>query len=131
MAARQIFNPDGFKNIEENGKITGYQFQFKAQYYRGITLSIVRDIKVNVDGEDAAREDIRFTVNGETFTLEEMRTVIDSDYRWEFGDYATVSVVKEGGLSKGSHHINALQIIDPSYMPFQIEAVCEADFVIK
>lgn len=131
MAARQIFNPDGFKNIEENGKIIGYQFQFKAQYYRGITLSIVRDIKVNVDGEDAAREDIRFTVNGEIFTLEEMRTVIDSDYRWEFGDYATVSVMKEGGLAKGSHHINALQIIDPSYMPFQIEAVCEADFVIE
>lgn len=131
MAARQIYNPDGFKNIEENGKIIGYQFQFKAQYYRGITLSIVRDIKVNVDGADAAREDIRFTVNGETFTLEEMRTVIDSDYRWEFGDYATVSVMKEGGLAKGSHHINALQVIDPSYMPFQIEAVCETDFVIE
>lgn len=131
MAARQIYNPDGFKNIEEYGKIIGYQFQFKAQYYRGITLSIVRDIKVNVDGEDAAREDIRFTVNGETFTLEEMRTVIDSDYRWEFGDYATVSVMKEGGLAKGSHHINALQVIDPSYMPFQIEAVCETDFVIE
>ena len=55
MAARQIFNPDGFRNIETDGKITGYQFQFKAQYYRGITLSIVHDITVNVDGEDAAR----------------------------------------------------------------------------
>lgn len=131
MAGRQIYNPDGFKNIEADGKIIGYQFDFKAQYYRGITLSIVRDIKVNVDGEDAAREDIRLTVNNETFTLEEMRTVIDSDYRWEFGDYATVSVMKEGGLAKGSHHIKALQVIDPSYMPFQIEAVCETDFVIE
>ena len=73
MAGRQIYNPAGFKNIEENGKVTGYQFQFKAQYYRGITLSIVRDIQINVDGEDVKREDIRFTVNGETFTLEEMR----------------------------------------------------------
>ena len=131
MAGRQIYNPAGFKNIEENGKVTGYQFQFKAQYYRGITLSIVRDIQINVDGEDVKREDIRFTVNGETFTLEEMRTVIDSDYRWEFGDYATVTVLTEGGLSKGNHHINTLQIIDPSYMPFQIEAICEADFVIE
>jgi hypothetical protein len=131
MAARQIYNPDGFKNVEDNGKVVGYQFQFKAQYYRGITLSIVRNIKVNVDGEDVAREDIRFTVNGETFSLEEMRTVVDSDYRWEFGDYATVTVLKEGGLAKGTHHINALQVIAPSYMPFQIEAVCEADFVIE
>lgn len=131
MAGRQIYRPDGFKNTEENGIITGYQFDFKAQYYRGITLSIVRDIRVNVDGEDAAREDIRLMVNTEIFTLEEMRTVIDSDYRWEFGDYATVLVKKAGGLSKGRHHIKALQVIDPSYMPFQIEAICEADFVIE
>lgn len=131
MAGRQIYRPDGFKNTEENGIVTGYQFDFKAQYYRGITLSIVRDIRVNVDGEDAAREDIRLMVNKEIFTLEEMRTVVDSDYRWEFGDYATVLVKKAGGLSKGKHHIKALQVIDPSYMPFQIEAVCEADFVIE
>ncbi len=131
MAARQIFNPNGFKNTEKDGLVTGYEFQFKAQYYRGITLSIVRDIKINVDGEDVKREDIRFTVNGETFTLEEMRTVVDSDYRWEFGEYATVSVVKEGGLSNGSHHIHARQVIAPSYMPFQIEADCDADFVIE
>ena len=131
MAARQIFNPDGFKNIEENGTITGYQFQFKAQYYRGITLSIIRDIQINMDGETVKREDIRFTVNHETFTLKEMRTVIDSDYRWEFGEFATVSVMKEGGLAKGEHHIHARQIIAPSYMPFQIEADCDADFVIE
>ena len=131
MAGRQIYNPEGFKNIEKDGSLTGFEFQFKAQYYRGITLSIVRDIKVNIDGEDIERENVRFTVNGETFTLEEMRTVIDSDYRWEFGDYATVSVMKEGGLAKGNHHIKGVQIIDPSYMPFQIEAVCETDFVIE
>ena len=130
MAGRQIFNPDGFKNVQEGDKLTGFQFEFKAQYYRGFTLSIVRDIKVNVDGKDYPREDIRFSVNGETFTLEEMRTTIDSDYRWEFGDYATVTVLTEGGLSAGEHHIKAVQIIAPSYMPFVTEAVCEADFVI-
>lgn len=131
MPARQIYNPDGFKNIAKDGKITGYQFQFKAQYYRGITLSIVHNISVNVDGEDAAREDICLTVNGETFTLDQMLTVIDPDYRWEFGEYATVSVKKEGGLAKGPHHIKAVQLIVPSYMPFPIEAVCETDFVIE
>ena len=131
MPARQIYNPDGFKNIEKDGKITGYQFQFKAQYYRGITLSIVHNISVNVDGEDAAREDICLTVKGETFTLDQMLTVIDPDYRWEFGEYATVSVKKEGGLAKGPHHIKAVQLIVPSYMPFPIEAVCETDFVIE
>lgn len=131
MAGRQIYNPDGFKNMEADGKIVGFSCEMKAQYYRGITLSIVRDIKVNVDGTDYNREDVRLTVNGETFTLEEMRTVIDPDYRWEFGDYAAVSVMTEGGLAAGVHHMKAVQVIDPSYMPFQIEAVCEADFEIK
>ena len=131
MAGREVFNKDGFKNVEKDGEIIGYEFQFKAQYYRGFTPSILRDIKVNVDGIEAKREDIRFTVNDETFTLEQTRTLVDSVYRWEFGDYATVSVMKEGGLSKGQHHIKALQKIAPSYMPFMIEAVCEADFVIE
>ena len=58
MAARQIFNPDGFKNIIEDGKAVGFQFEFKAQYYRGFTLSILHNVSVNVDGWDAAREDI-------------------------------------------------------------------------
>lgn len=131
MAARAIYDPNGFKNIEKDGKIVGYQFRFKAQYYRGITPSIVRDIQVNVDGVQEKREDIRFGVNGETFTLEEIRTLIDSDYRWEFGEYATISVMKDGGLSKGQHHIHAKQIIAPSYMPFQLEADCDTDFVLN
>ncbi len=131
MAGRQIYNPEGFKNIEKDGSIIGYQFEFKAQYYRGFTLSIIRDIKVNVDGVDEPRENIRLTVKGETFTLDETRTMIDPDYRWEFGDYATVTVLRDGGLSKGSHHIKAVQIIAPSYMPFQLEPVCETDFEIK
>ncbi|XME03974.1 DUF6379 domain-containing protein [Lachnospiraceae bacterium C1.1] len=130
MAGRVVFNPKAFANVEKDGKIIGFSFEIKAQYYRGITLSIVRDIKINIDGEDVKREDIRFSVNGETFTLEEMRTVIDSDYRWEFGEYAVVTVLKEGGLSKGKHHIKALQVIAPSYMPFQIESMNEADFEI-
>lgn len=87
MYPRQFFNPAGFKNIEKNGTITGFSFDMKIQYYRGCTLSIIRNIEVNVDGVQYPRESIRFTVNGETFTLEEMRTVISN--RWLFGQYAT------------------------------------------
>ena len=38
MAGRQIYNPDGFKNMEKDGQTTGFQFEMKAQYYRGMTL---------------------------------------------------------------------------------------------
>jgi len=130
MAARPIYNPDGFHNVVENGKTIGYEFQFKAQYYRGVTLSIVRDIKVTMDGIEEERDNIRFTVNGETFSLDDMTTVVDSDYRWEFGEYATVTVLKDGGLSAGKHHINSLQHVEPSYMPFPIVTNCVYDFEI-
>jgi hypothetical protein len=131
MAGRQIFNPDGFKNIVEDGKVTGFSFQFKCQYYRSVTLSIVRNLAVNVDGEDFPKEDITLTVNGETFTQDQMTTVIDPDYRWEFGEDATVNVKKEGGLAAGNHHRKAAQLIVPSYMPFPWEVTCESDFVIE
>ena len=130
MAGRQIYNPDGFKNVEQDGKVCGFQFEFKLQYYRGITLSIVRDLAVTIDGEQIPREDVRFTVHGETFTLEQMRTVVSPLYRWELGEYATVTVIKEGGLAKGPHHLEVLQHIAPSYMPFPIKANCAADFEI-
>lgn len=130
MAGRPIYNPSSFKNVEEDGKVVGFSFEWKAQYYRSFTLSILRDIILKVDGEDIKREDITLTVNGETFTLEECRTVIDPEYRWEFGEYATVTVKKEGGLSNGKHCIEGMQRIAPSYMPFVIEAPCNIEFEI-
>ena len=130
MAARVVFDPAGFENIVENGEATGFRFRWKSQYYRGITLSIVHDIKVNIDGEDISPEDISMTVNGETFTLDEMSTVVDSDYRWEFGDYAAVNVKKPGGLSAGPHHLVAVQHIAPSYMPFPWITECKTEFTL-
>lgn len=123
-----MYNPDGFKNTEKEGKVIGFQFDMKIQYYRGITLSIIRNIEVTVDGVEYPREAVRFTVNGETFSLEEMRTVITN--RWLFGQYATVTVLTEGGLKKGKHHIKCTQTIAPSYMPCILVNAGEYDFEI-
>ena len=128
MFPRQMYNPDGFKNTEKEGKVIGFQFDMKIQYYRGITLSIIRNIEVTVDGVEYPREAVRFTVNGETFSLEEIRTVITN--RWLFGQYATVTVLTEGGLKKGKHHIKSTQTIAPSYMPCILVNAGEYDFEI-
>lgn len=130
MEGRPVYDPKGFQNVTEDGKVKGFSFRFKLQYYRGITLSIIREIKVTIDGEEIPREDVLLTVNGETFTLEECRTVVSSRYRWEFGEYATVTVKKEGGLASGNHHISVLQHIAPSYMPFPLKNIVKADFEI-
>ncbi|MCR5083286.1 MAG: DUF6379 domain-containing protein [Parasporobacterium sp.] len=125
MAARQYYDPNGFTTCDK-----GFSFKIKAQYYRGFTLSILRELKVEIDGEEIPRDDVSITVNGETFTMEEARTVVDSDYRWEFGEFAKVNVKKEGGLKAGNHHLKVFQKIAPSYMPFPVEATCETDFSI-
>ncbi len=128
MFPKQMYNPEGFQNVEEEGKTIGFSFEMKIQYYRGVTLSIIRNIEVSVDGAGYPREAIRFTVNGETFTLEEMRTVISN--RWLFGQYARVTVLTDGGLQRGSHHIQCIQTIAPSYMPHILVNSGEYDFKI-
>ncbi|WMJ90121.1 C-glycoside deglycosidase beta subunit domain-containing protein [Anaerocolumna sp. MB42-C2] len=128
MFPKQMYRPDGFKNVEKEEGVVGFSFDMKIQYYRGVTLSIIRNIEVNVDGIDYPRDAIRFTVNGETFTLEEMRTVISN--RWLFGQYATVTVLSDGGLDKGVHHIKCTQTIAPSYMPHILVHSGEYDFEV-
>lgn len=126
MFSKNMFKPEGFKNTVRDGKVIGFQFDFKIQYYRGVTLSIIRNIEVEVDGISYPRDNIRFSIEGETFTLEEMRTVID--YRWKFGQWATITVLKEGGLTPGKHHIKSTQTIAPSYMPMILVNSGEFDF---
>lgn len=126
MFPKQMYHPLGFQNIEDEGSVTGFSFKMKIQYYRGITLSILRNIEVNVDGVEYPRESILFAVNGETFTQDEMKTVISN--RWLFGQYGTVTVMTQGGLAPGNHHIKCTQTIAPSYMPHILVHAGEYDF---
>lgn len=126
MFARHMYKPDSFKNVVVDGRTIGFQFDCRIQYYRGITLSILRNIEVWIDDEEFRREDIRFTLEGDTFTLDEMETVIT--YRWKFGQFATVTVLKDGGLAPGKHHIKSTQTIAPSYMPIILVNSGECDF---
>ena len=130
MVQRVIYDPNGFKNVEKDGKAIGWCFGYKAQYYRGFSLSIVRGVKITVDGEEVPQDAIRFTNKGEAFTLDEMTTVVDADLRWEFGEFAVFTVLKDGGLAAGKHHIDTEITICPSYMPFPNVAVTGADFEI-
>jgi hypothetical protein len=41
--------------------------------------------------------------------------------RWEFGDVATVTVLRPGGLSPGEHRIELIEDLRVSYMPFPLQ----------
>lgn len=107
---------DGFRNTSEGGQVTGFEFGARLPYYRGLGLSMVEDIAITVDGNAIAREDIRFSVRGKNWTLAELES--EGEERWEMGEVATLKVLREGGLSRGSHTVELAERLRISYLPF-------------
>lgn len=92
-----------FENVVCNGEITGFQIGVRASYYRGVSLAIIKDFKVWVDGEQYTKADMTVTINGRTFTFEEM--VGNTEIHWDFGDVALLHIKRPGGLSLGEHDV--------------------------
>lgn len=103
-------------NYVEGGVVKGFQFLGRLPYYRGLGLSMVEDIAVEIDGAAVPREDVRFHVRGKTYTLDEMETVYDD--RWNFGEKAAIIVLKDGGLAAGEHQVGMAVRYRVSYLPF-------------
>ena len=119
MFDRYMICGDTVRNLIREGKVVGFEFGARIAYYRGLGLSMVEDLAVTVDGEKIPRECVRFSVGGRTFALDEMETEYEA--RWEFGEIATVSVLKENGLSPGEHTLELIEQLRVSYMPFPIQ----------
>ena len=130
MFDTNVFIEGTCKNTEVDGEIVGFELQTHITYYRGIPLSMVNDIKVKVDGEQAPREDILCSVdNGEYwFTLDEMETVVN--HKWEYGEPMIVRVVKKGGLEKGNHEVELTVIVRTAYIPIPLEGIMTRNVVI-
>jgi len=116
MMDNKMICTDLFENVVENGETIGFAFLGRLPYYRGLGLSMIEDIAVSVDGEAAAREDVRFSVRGKTYTLDQMETVYDD--RWNFSEKAKIIVLRAGGLTPGNHRIEFAVRMRVSYLPF-------------
>lgn len=117
MFDKYIIGPDTLRNIAHDAQTTGFAFDAKLAYYRGLGLSMVEDIVVTVDGTPIPRDAIRFHDQERgALTLDELETCYDG--RWEFGTYATIEVAQPGGLSSGEHTIEIVEKLRVSYLPF-------------
>ena len=105
----------GFQNVSQNGQITGFQMKVRITYYRGIFLPLLAGFDVTVDGEKFTVEQMRFSVYGHTYTFEELGKA--EKVHWNFGDPATLTILKPGGLNPGIHEVEIIQTVKPSYMP--------------
>jgi hypothetical protein len=107
MFEKYMVREGGFRNVTEQGKVTGFQIQARIAYYRGMFLSMLEDYAVSIDGEAFPREAIRFAVGGRTFTLDELQDA--TTLRWQFNEVATITVAKPGGLAPGARVVEVMQ----------------------
>ena len=129
MFDNNVFKENSCVNVTEDKKVTGYELQTNITYYRGIPMSMIEYIKVTVDGEAVAAEDIRISVDREDwFTLKEAETV--TTYKWEYGEPLYIRVMKENGLSKGTHKVTLTVATRTAYIPVPLEGIKEREVTI-
>ena len=115
MLEKEVIQSVGFRNIKENGEVTGFQFKIRLPYYRGIFLCQLRPGTLIVDGERFEKEDIIWHIHGQDFTYEEMKS--DMITHWPVTAPAVLKVKKAGGLSQGYHDLTYGFCFTSSYMP--------------
>ena len=107
---------DNLKNVVENGQAKGFTFGARLPYYRGVSLSMVEEIEVSLDGEVLPQDKVDITVHNNTYNLQQRENEIED--RWEMGEVATLVIHKDGGLSAGKHELGLKINIRIGYLPF-------------
>jgi hypothetical protein len=115
MLDRECIQSRGFRNVEINGEICGFQLKIRSLYYRGVWLSQLRPATVKVDGETFSGDQITWTISGVTYEQDEMLKL--GDVFWGLLEPATLTVKKAGGLKVGSHEIEVKYEYSSSYFP--------------
>jgi hypothetical protein len=115
MLEREIIQMRGFHNIEENGKVTGFQFRIRSDYYRGVWLSLLRPGELLIDGEKYDNSAIRWEIGGKEYGIDEMLKT--GDVQWANMEAAVIKVKKAGGLSQGYHELSYYYRYIMSYIP--------------
>jgi len=115
MLDKECIQSRGFKNSKSGVETTGFQFDIRLMYYRGLWLSQIRPITVKVDGKEVSIDDILWEIEGKQYTQEEMSTI--GNVQWNVLSPATIYVTKLGGLEPGYHDIEADFRFSSSYMP--------------
>ncbi|SRR5258708_18585285 len=95
---------------------SGFAFDAKLGYYRGLGLSMIEDLAVSIDGEAVPRTAVRFDEGPGALTLDEMESSYDR--RWAFGATATITVDHLGGFPAGKHTLSLTEKLRISYLPF-------------
>jgi len=115
MYDKYIIVGEEFKNVVEDGDVTGFQFGLRLPYYRGVVCSLVGKTELTVDGEPVDYDKLTVTIGGKTIPMPELED--EPVHKWEFGEIGIVTVDMPGGLTPGEHQLDVQQQMKISYVP--------------
>ena len=115
MLEKEVIQSRGFRNVSENGQVTGFQFGVRSVYYRDLWLSQIRPATVVVDGETYTGAQVTWTINGKIYEQADLAKYGETN--WELLKPAILTVKKAGGLTQGYHDIEVSFSFSSSYMP--------------
>ncbi|EQB19638.1 C-glycoside deglycosidase beta subunit domain-containing protein [Novosphingobium lindaniclasticum] len=116
MFDKYLIDAASLRNTGPADAPTGFAFEARLGYYRGLGLSMIEKLDVSIDGNALPRAAVRFDEGGGPLTLEEMEAAYER--RWPFGAPATILVDHAGGFPAGEHELALLQQLRVSYLPF-------------
>lgn len=115
MFDKYMIVEENFRNVEESGKVFGFQMGVRLPYYRGVVLSLVGEMDITVDGEKMPIEQMTLTLDGKSYPLSKLED--ESVDKWEFGNIGILTITKPGGLKPGDHRVEYRQHMKISYVP--------------
>lgn len=118
LLERDLIQSVGFRNVRENGQITGFQLRLRMPSYRGMAASLIDGVAVRVgDLVDVPADVPLWTLQGQTYTLQQLW---DGDgVRWPLEDAAIITVPHPGGLLDGVHEVSIELRLRMSYIPVE------------
>ena len=80
----------------------GFEIKVRLNWYRSLPLSCIENIRLSVDSEDIAPEDISFGINTHSYPLKDMADL--SGETWYVQDSAVLQVKESGKVASGETH---------------------------
>lgn len=127
MYDKHILTEVGARSVWENGKKVAYAVNITINYYRGLPLSCVDEITLEIDGERVEPELMYVQHQGREYPyLEILSDDFPTDFYWIFGEVLRVVVKNGEGIEQGVHHCKLTLGTRRSYTPTMV-SVCEKD----
>jgi hypothetical protein len=127
MYTTHVLTDVGARSVYLDGKRTGYAVNLKTCYYRGLPLSCIDFIELEVDGQPVPPEDMTVQCGGKEYAyLDLFKDDMETETYWPFGSLLRVVVRKDGGISQGHHKVNVHLGVRCSYTATR-EATCEKE----